>query len=318
MATSRNIALGAAITAAGLALGAPNGAPLRVLAIGNSFSLSLCRFFPEAIAAEGANIEFCNLYIGGCSLERHASNIRKFAEDPAFAPYDVSWFAAQSPAKPRKFKSNISQMLATQSWDVVTVQQASPRSWDYATFRPFADEVIAEIHRLAPQAEIVIQQTWAYNAADSRIASPSPSWGFDQAGMSERVEKAYAQFAKDFSFRIIPMGTAVRLRRAALVSDGRIFNPDSLKALAVDEKPNLCGDPVGSFWWKTDESTGEKSLKSDTIHLNRSGEYLQAILWLAFFTGRDPRTFSYAPDNVDWAGDISGLRDAAAQALGFN
>lgn len=290
-------------------------APLRILAIGNSFSQSLCRYFPAAAADAGEAIEFCNLFIGGCPLSRHAENIRKGAEDPAFAPYDVTWFAAGRPDSPRKFKSNIPQMLATQAWDVVTIQQASHESWNPASYRPFADEVIDEIRRLAPQAEIVVQQTWAYNAADGRIGGENPKWGFNQAGMAERAERAYADLAAAFGLRIIPVGAAVRLRREALAAEGRIFDPASLNALAPDERPDLRGDPVGSFWWKTDADSGAKTLQRDSIHLNRAGEYLQAMVWLGFFSGRDPRGFSYVPEDAPWAADAPGLRAAAAFAL---
>ena len=299
--------------AAGHAAGA--GQPIRILAIGNSFSKSLCRYFPSAAEAAGERIEFCNLYIGGCSLSRHADNIRKGAEDPAFAPYDVTWFDAGKPDSPRKFKSNVPQMLATQAWDVVTIQQASHDSWDPATYRPAADQVIAEIRRLAPQAEIVIQQTWAYNAADSRIGGANPKWGFDQAGMAERVESAYRKLATDFGLRVIPVGAAVRLRREALAAAGRVFDPASLQALAPGQQPDVCGDPVGNYWWKTDAETGEKTLQRDNIHLNPAGEYLQALVWLGFFTDRNPRDIPYAPTDVRWADDIPGLRNAAALAL---
>ncbi|MBR0056269.1 MAG: DUF4886 domain-containing protein, partial [Kiritimatiellae bacterium] len=219
MKNTTSVSIAAALCVAPFAAPA---SPLRVLAIGNSFSQSLCRYFPAAAAEAGAGIEFCNLFIGGCPLSRHADNIRKGAEEPSFAPYDVTWFAAGQPDKPRKFTSNIPQMLATQKWDVVTIQQASHESWNPATYRPAADEVVAEIRRLAPQAEIVIQQTWAYNASDGRIGGANPKWGFDQAGMAERVERAYARLAADFGLRLIPVGAAVRLRRAALAAEGRV------------------------------------------------------------------------------------------------
>ena len=294
--------------------------PLRVLAIGNSFSQSLCRYFPAVAADAGEPIEFCNLFIGGCPLRRHAENIRKGAEDPAFAPYDVTWFTAGQPSSPRKFKANVPQMLATQAWDVVTIQQASHESWNPETYRPAADEVVATIRRLAPQAEIVIQQTWAYNAADGRIRGANPSWGFGQAGMAERVERAYAKLAEDFGFHTIPVGRAVRLRREALAAEGRVFDPASLDALKPGEKPDLRGDPVGNFWWpKADAASGAEAsppaLKRDTIHLNRQGELLQAMVWFGFFTGRDVRTLSYVPADVTWADEIPALRDAAARAL---
>ena len=129
--------------------------PLRVLSIGNSFSASLCRYLPAMAAASGEKLEFCNLFIGGCSLKRHAGNAAKAGADPAFAPYDVTWFRADDPAHPAKFRSNIPQMLATQKWDVVTLQQASHESWKPESFHPWADSLVATVRSLAPDAEIV-------------------------------------------------------------------------------------------------------------------------------------------------------------------
>ena len=162
---------------------APVDPPLRVLAIGNSFSQSLCRYLPRVAAAAGEKLEFCNLFIGGCSLKRHAENIAKAGADPAFAPYSVTWFRADDPAHPAKFKANIPQMLATQTWDVVTIQQASHESWKPGSFHPWADSVLAAVRTLAPDAEIVVHETWSYNAADHRIGDNFLDWPFDQAGM---------------------------------------------------------------------------------------------------------------------------------------
>lgn len=290
--------------------------PVRILAIGNSFSLSLCKFFPAAAAAAGTPVEFCSLYIGGCPLDRHADNIRKAAEDPDFAPYGITWFHADRPETPVKFNSNIPQMLATQAWDIVTIQQASPKSWNAGTYRPAADEVIAEIRRLAPQAEIVVHQTWAYNAADARLRPGEKSWGFDQAGMTERVESAYRKLADDFGLRTIPVGAAVRLRRESLAAEGRVFDPASLEGLAPGETPDLRGEPVGNFWWKTDAASGERTFQSDTIHLNAAGQYLQAMVWLGFFSGLDVATLNlFLPGTERFANDLPGLRAAAAHAL---
>jgi len=290
--------------------------PVRILAIGNSFSLSLCKFFPAAAAAAGAPVEFCSLYIGGCSLARHADNIRKAEEDPDFAPYGVTWFHADRPAAPVKFNANIPQMLATQAWDVVTIQQASPASWRPETYRPAADEVVAEIRRLAPQADIVVHQTWAYNAADARFRPGEKTWGFDQGEMARRVEDAYRKFADDFGLRTIPVGAAVRMRREALAAEGRVFDPASLEGLAPGQTPDLRGEPVGNFWWKTDAASGERTFQSDTIHLNPAGQYLQAMVWLGFFSGLDVAALDLAlPGTERFAADLPDLRAAAARAL---
>ena len=280
--------------------------PLRVLSIGNSFSASLCRYLPAMAAASGEKLEFCNLFIGGCSLKRHAGNAARAGADPAFAPYDVTWFRADDPAHPAKFRSNIPQMLATQKWDVVTLQQASHESWKPESFHPWADSLVATVRSLAPDAEIVWHETWSYNAADARIGGKFPDWPFDQAGMYTRVETNALALARDFGLRVIPVGLAVQKRRAALAAAGPVFDP---AALSPGDPIDLRGEPVGALGWKDGRISG------DTIHLNRSGEYLQAATWLGFLFGRDVRELSFAPADAGDDETRAALRAAAQDAL---
>ena len=280
--------------------------PLRVLSIGNSFSASLCRYLPAMAAASGEKLEFCNLFIGGCSLKRHAGNAAKAGADPAFAPYDVTWFRADDPADPAKFKSNIPQMLATQKWDVVTLQQASHESWKPESFHPWADSLVATVRSLAPDAEIVWHETWSYNAADARIGGKFPDWPFDQAGMYSRVETNALALAREFGLRVIPVGLAVQKRRASLAAAGPVFDPATL---SPGDPIDLKGEPVGALSWKDGKISG------DTIHLNRSGEYLQAATWLGFLFGRDVLELSFAPADAGDDETRAALRAAAQDAL---
>ena len=280
--------------------------PLRVLSIGNSFSASLCRYLPAMADAAGEKLEFCNLYIGGCSLKRHAGNAARAGADPAFSPYDVTWFRVDDPAHPAKFRSNIPQMLATQKWDVVTLQQASHESWKPESFHPWADSLVATVRSLAPDAEIVWHETWSYNAADARIGGKFPDWPFDQAGMYARVETNALALAREFGLRVIPVGLAVQKRRAALATAGPVFDP---AALAPGDPIDLRGEPVGALGWKDGRISG------DTIHLNRSGEYLQAATWLGFLFDRDVRDLSFAPADAGDDETRAALRAAAQDAL---
>ena len=280
--------------------------PLRVLAIGNSFSASLCSFLPAAAAAAGERLEFCNLFIGGCSFWRHANNIAKAGADPAFAPYAATWFRADDPAHPAKFKANVPQMLATQAWDVVTIQQASHESWKPGSFHPWADSVIATVRSLAPDAEIVVHETWSYNAADARIGGAFPDWPFDQAGMYSRLETNYLALARENGLRVIPVGLAVQKRRAVLASRGGVFDPATL---SPGDPIDLKGEPVGALHWKDGKISG------DTIHLNKAGEYMQAMAWLGFLFDRDVRDVAFAPAAAGDAETCAALRAAAQDAL---
>ena len=48
---------------------------IHVLSIGNSFSQDAHRYLHDFARSEGVDIETVNLFIGGCSLERHYRNM---------------------------------------------------------------------------------------------------------------------------------------------------------------------------------------------------------------------------------------------------
>ena len=60
--------------------------PLRVLMIGNSFSLSNIRQMPQIAASMGLSLDLASLHIGGCSLERHWNNVLAASTNATFRP----------------------------------------------------------------------------------------------------------------------------------------------------------------------------------------------------------------------------------------
>ena len=243
---------------------------VRVLAIGNSFSICLQEYWPKIAASFGSQLDLATLYIGGCSLETHAQNIAKGKEDPAYKPYRFD--RTEQMKKHPKSQINIAEALKLAKWDVVTIQQASHESWRPESFHPWADQVVETVRALAPQAEIRIQETWSYSNRDDRIFNAKTqgagSWGFDQAGMYERLSANYAALAKQYGFSVIPVGTAVqKYRRTWPLAKG-----------------NVTKDVVG--------------VEGDSIHLNVWGVYLQALVWQRELFGSDPRECTYAPPTL--------------------
>lgn len=53
----------------------------KILAIGNSFSEDATKYIHQLAADGGIDTKVVNLYIGGCSLERHWENIEKDKHD---------------------------------------------------------------------------------------------------------------------------------------------------------------------------------------------------------------------------------------------
>jgi hypothetical protein len=256
--------------------------PLKVLMIGNSFSICVLRFMPAVAADLGLKLDICSLYIGGCSLERHMINVRAADTNP----YKVTWNYVDAPKnnppfksalvwneKKKEWQSNILTMLAADRWDIVTVQQASHFSWVPGSYEPFGTDLIAEIRRLAPQSEIYVQETWSYTPWDSRLKK----WGIDQKEMDAHIESSYAAFAKRHGIRRIRMGSAVKRYRYELpVRYGEKSNKD-----------DVCG--VDKFALKN----GKWRPAGDVFHLNARGEYLQALVWTAQLFDVDVTKSSY-------------------------
>ena len=49
---------------------------VKVLMIGNSFSISCLTYLPKVAADCDVKLDLCSLYIGGCPLEKHVKNVR--------------------------------------------------------------------------------------------------------------------------------------------------------------------------------------------------------------------------------------------------
>ena len=112
---------------------------MKILMIGNSFSICVLKYMPSVAAELGCDLDLTSLYIGGCPLMRHAANIAAggYADH---RPYLVTWnYASLQDQAAVPFASllggekgdhgNIPQLLAADKWDVVTIQQASHESW---------------------------------------------------------------------------------------------------------------------------------------------------------------------------------------------
>ncbi len=195
---------------------------VKVLAIGNSFSDDARTFIPQIAAASGADIVIGNLYIGGCSLERHDQNISTDA--PA---YDYSKTGAPSRC------ASVREALEEENWDFVTMQQVSHSSGLYETYQPYLGRLSDYIKRYAPQAEQLIHETWAYEQNSDH--NGFVTYDRDQFKMYMALKNAYDQAALSLGgVRVIPSGDAFQIARANPLFDvergGRSLNRDGFHA----------------------------------------------------------------------------------------
>ena len=263
---------------------------LKVLAIGNSFSVCVTRNLPQIVASvPGNRIFLTSAQIGGCSLERHWNEWCKAEQDPKYTPYSVTEIDSAAIDSKTSRKGNVNDLLKNNKYDIITIQQNSANSWKYETYQPFAGKLIDVIKKYQPQAEIVIQQTWSYRSDSARLKK----WKFDNAAMYSKLEAAYAKLAKEYGFRIIPTGYAVQIFRAE--TPVKFVAPD-MKALAELKNPKahaFDGDVAGYFKWMRNKKTGKFYLGCDSSHLNPHGEYLQAAVWFSTLFGENAAAIKY-------------------------
>jgi len=277
---------------------------LKVLMVGNSFSVCVLKQMPQCAADAGVVLDLASLYIGGCPLEKHWKNV-EMAKDENFKPYSFSYnYAsvknkADAPVAKLGGKTNIPQALKADKWDVVTIQQASPKSPFPETYEPFAKNLIATIREHAPQAEIVIQQTWSYTPYSSFLARNKMT----PKTMYTAVEAAYAKLAERYGLRTIPTGCAVDMYRDRLpVKYDKVLTKAEIDAIAKPGLIDFQGDPAGSSKWKKgrkgQKDANKVKLRVDASHLNSDGHYLQACTWLATLFKYDVTKLKYAPEGL--------------------
>jgi len=266
----------------------------KVLMIGNSFSICVLHHLPKVAADSGVDLDLVSLYIGGCSLKRHWENVERDG-DKDFRPYK---FTRNRFGKVSEGQANVCDVLRMAKWDVVTVQQASHESWKPETYEDYGTKLIAKIRELAPQAKIYVQETWSYTPWDKRLEK----WGIDQNEMYRRLHAAYGAFAERHGLEVIPFGTAVQEWRSRLP--------------VKYTRKSLGGDVVGGRWQDSKDqfrrnALGEWVPNCDVFHLNRGGEYFQALVWMAtLFEDVDISALSYRPDDVSES-DARLMRDIA-------
>ena len=277
---------------------------LKVLMVGNSFSLSCRTYLPDIVKSlPDWELKLEIAYIGGCSLKRHIQEYETSQQNPDHRPYtDI----ADRPA-------SLPELLKRDRWDIVSIQQASPVSWQPATYEPWAEQLIGLIRETNPQAEIIVQQTWSYNAGDVRINTLQDEWGLDQTGMFSCLDAAYRKLARQYGFRVVPTGLAVQLTRKDSPRQLPRMDEEMKNSLVYPAALPETEDAAGTCRYK--DSDNGKVLCVDTIHLNRYGQYLQGCVWAGFLFGISPEAITFDPAELTDKARLAKYRAAAKQAL---
>lgn len=247
---------------------------LKVLMIGNSFSNSVKILFPKVVeSGKKHTLILGSASIGGCTLQKHCANIDEEKKDPNYKKYRFTCTGIKESKQ-----ESMTYALKYKKWDIVTIQQASAHSFKKEMTREYAAKLIARIRELAPQAEIVIQQTWAWRTDFPTLRKSGGK--LTQEIMYKGLVENYNEVAKTHKLRIIPVGTAVQLFREKLPVKPVQYTQAQIDALKEPAVLDLCGgDVVGWMRWMPDKKTKKKAPYNDAAHMNAKGNFLQACVW---------------------------------------
>ncbi|PAW77906.1 MAG: hypothetical protein B9S32_09920 [Verrucomicrobia bacterium Tous-C9LFEB] len=269
------------------------GEPIKVLCIGNSFAQNATSYLGDFSREGEKPIEYLVAFKPGCSLQEHAEGLAVAEKNPESAAariYSNKGFDKSGV----QTTFNLIEALKRKKWDIVTIQQFSVLCYKSETYEPYAGQVIAAIRQYAPQAEIVVLQTWAYREDDSLFSKGD----FTYQKMHELLQAAYAKLAADYHLRTIPIGNAFHTARAL---PRWTFIPDATFDFAHPAEgalPNEKGGLHKGWVWKKDEKTSEMKLKRDGHHANSDGQYLGAAVFFEFLIGTNVEALSFHPPDL--------------------
>ena len=131
--------------------------PLRVLAIGNSFSEDAVEQDLHALATLGGHeVILGNLYFPACSIERHWNNLKNDVPDYSFRKINANGTVDTIN------NCTMAKALRSEAWDIITFQQGSAVSGVYTSYRLLPQLIKRVRAMVGPRPKFLWHQTWAY------------------------------------------------------------------------------------------------------------------------------------------------------------
>ncbi len=191
---------------------------ISILAVGNSFSVNAMQYLWDILTSAGfEEVVLGNLFIGGCSLEQHWSNL--FHNKPAYTYYyndSGSWKTTNA--------ATAESALQSRKWDIVTLQQASHLSGMPASYETL-ERIQGAVQSYQPDAKLYWYMTWAYHPDTTN--GNFGTYAKDQMTMYRAiVDTVKEKIHPNALFEaVIPAGTAIQNLRTYPIGDN-LTTPD--------------------------------------------------------------------------------------------
>ena len=181
---------------------------MKILSIGNSFSQDAHYYLPRLAMENSVSMSLYNLYIAGCSLEKHWEN----------AIWNQRNYLLEKDGVSTDRYVSLQEALDLESWDVITFQQSSPYSGMPQSYVPYLTYLADRVRSQHPTATLYFHQTWSYEWGSAHHGFAH--YQNDQQEMYRRIADASLMAAKLSDAYLIPVGGVIqRLRETVPAFD---------------------------------------------------------------------------------------------------
>ena len=273
----------------------PTNEPIKILMVGNSFCLSFTEELYKLAEEAGKELYICNLYYGGCSIERHWKSLTGEWN----TVYDGFYTTDALGRAKHGTILNAKDAIHYKDWDIISLQQhfdvQRTASLDVAkaSVTPYAENMYNYMRENFPDAELYWHQTWAYEVGYRYPNNRDDDPNNDIEGVD------------------VPDVTVQNQQRDIIIATSNW----------VAEENNVDQIPCGSAWAiaRANSNITEDPCKSDYCHdgTTEGGQYLNACTWFETLfgiscVGSDVISFSDYSLDADLAAE---LQQAAHEAV---
>ena len=182
---------------------------IKILSVGNSFSADTMEHLPDIARSLGVGFRFANLYIGGCSVDRHYRNVvHGLAEYTYYTNTGNGW--------EKKEQVSIAEALQ-EEWDIVSIQHGTGDGSRYTSPESYEKLplLIGRIRELAGE-KVKIAFNMAWVAEPESTHHEITSYGGDQLLMYRYLTEVTQKCVLPYVDLLSPAGTAIQNLRSCV------------------------------------------------------------------------------------------------------